>query len=298
MTDPTITTAGAPARFRGIRVLEVLRTESVTPQMRRLILGGAELAGFRDDALNLKILFAPEGVDDPGWPLEGPGGKPIWPKDPIRPIVRTYTLRRFDAAAGEIAVDFVLHADGEATRFARRAKPGDRVGVGGPGGRNINPADWYLFAGDHTALPAIAAILEKLPDDAVGHAFVEVPDEAEEQIFRRPAGIALTWLHRNGRAPGRTTLLRDAVLALRWPESATRPFAFIAGESATVRALRAYVRDERRMDRRQIHAIGYWRLGMTENAYHDHHDNDRDEDYFKTWREELAARGVPAEAAH
>ncbi|MFD2183340.1 siderophore-interacting protein [Rhodoplanes azumiensis] len=298
MTDPTITTAGAPTRFRGIRVLEVLRTETVTPQMRRLILGGPEIAGFRADALNLKILFAPEGVDDPGWPLEGPGGKPIWPKDPVRPIVRTYTLRRFDAASGELAVDFVLHADGEATRFARRAKPGDRVGVGGPGGRAINPADWYLFAGDHTALPAIAAVLETLPDDAVGHAFVEVPDVAEEQSFRRPAGIALTWLHRDGRAPGRTTLLRDAVLALRWPDTATRPFAFIAGESATVRALRAYVRDARGMDRRQIHAIGYWRLGMTENAYHDQHDNDRDTDYFTTWREELAARGIPAEAAH
>ncbi|MDC7785734.1 siderophore-interacting protein [Rhodoplanes sp. TEM] len=297
MTAPSTPTAGPPARYRGIRILEVLRTETVTPQMRRLILGGEEIAGMRDDAMNIKILFAPEGVADPGWPLQGPNGKPVWPKDPLRPIVRTYTLRWLDAVRGELAVDFVLHADGEATRFARRAKPGDLVGVGGPGGRKVLPADWYLFAGDHTALPAIAHVLEKLPADAVGHALVEIPDAAEEQQLRKPDGIVLTWLHRDGLPPGRNTLLRDAVLALPWPAAAQRPFAWVCGESSTVRALRAYAREERKLDRRQIHAIGYWRAGLNENAYHDAYDNDRDEDYFKTWREELAERGIPAEAA-
>ncbi|WP_395675644.1 SIP domain-containing protein [Inquilinus sp.] len=51
-------------------------------------------------------------------------------------------------------------------------------------------------------LPGIAWILERLPPDAAGHAFIEIADAGEEQPLARPAGLSLTWLHLDGTPPG------------------------------------------------------------------------------------------------
>ena len=40
--------------------------------------------------------------------------------DALRPVVRTYTPRRFDAAAGTLEVQFLLHGDGPASAWAER----------------------------------------------------------------------------------------------------------------------------------------------------------------------------------
>ena len=49
----------------------------------------------------------------------------------------------------------------------------------GPGGgyRPDPKADFHLLAGDETAVPAIAAALESLPENAMGAVFLEVPDD-------------------------------------------------------------------------------------------------------------------------
>ncbi len=59
-----------------------------------------------------------------------------------------------------IAVDFVHHGDeGVAGPWAAAARPGDTIGLFGPGGGYApNPAaDRHLLAGDTSALPAISA---------------------------------------------------------------------------------------------------------------------------------------------
>ena len=67
-------------------------------------------------------------------PKLGPRG-PVWPPPDQRPITRTYTVRRFDATAGELDIHFVLHDDaGPASNWAARAEPGDFIGIVGPGG--------------------------------------------------------------------------------------------------------------------------------------------------------------------
>ncbi|MFY0057010.1 siderophore-interacting protein, partial [Acinetobacter baumannii] len=90
--------------------------------------------------------------------------------------------------------------------FAERAVVGDRVGVVGPGGGGLVAADWYLFAGDETALPAIARMLESLPAQARGKVFLEVADEAEIQPLTAPPSVDIEWLFRNGEPAGGTTL--------------------------------------------------------------------------------------------
>lgn len=272
-------------RFRNIRVLSVLRVANVTPLMRRVTLGGAEIEGIPDGP-NIKLLIPPAGgcVE---WPLKDAAGKPVWPHASSRPVVRTYTVRRHDRAAGELDVDFVLHDHhGVASDWARHARVGDSIGIGGPGGRSISPADAYVFAGDHSALPAVGRILEDMPRTARGHAFIEVPNAREEQKIDAPSGVSIHWLHRDGEEAGTTGKLADAVKSLAWP--AGNVFAWIGAESAATRDIRAFIKSERGLAKHQFLAIGYWKRGLSETAYHDEHDHDRGADYHEVAREHLA----------
>jgi NADPH-dependent ferric siderophore reductase len=281
----TMTEARA-RRYRNIRVLEVLRVTDLTRNMRRITLGGEEIEGFGKGP-NIKLLIPAPGIDQPQWPLAGPDGRAIWPAEPYRPVTRTYSVRHFDAAREELHVDFVLHGDeGPASYWASRAKPGDVLGVGGPGGRSITPSDFYLFAGDHTALPAISAAIEALPEHSSGCAFIEVPGPQDELPIRTPPDLSVTWLHRNGERAGYTKLLENAVRGFQWPGD-RKVFAWIGCESSSVRAIRAFVRDGKGLDRSSMMAIGYWRIGMSETQYNSDLKNDRDADYFLAMKEEF-----------
>ncbi|WP_437786398.1 siderophore-interacting protein [Sorangium sp. So ce1097] len=263
-SSPQKTVARTPPRL-----LEVLRATAISPRMRRITLGGEAIAGFpaRSDGAHIKVFFPRGDQAAPELPTLGPEG-PIWPPTPRRPITRTYSVRRYDARAGELDVDFVLHGDdGPASRWARRARPGDRLGIAGPGGPDpmLGPADFYLLAGDLSALPAIAALLENLPATARGHAVVAVPDAAEMLDIARPPHVALTWIPLDGaHAPG--PRLEDAVRAMTWPEG--RVFAWVAGESSSVVAIRDHLLDERGLGREAMYAVPYWKASQSEEAYH------------------------------
>ncbi len=73
------------------------------------------------------------------------------------PSTRTYTVRAWDAEAGELTIDFVHHGDsGLAGPWAANARPGDEIFFNGPGGAYAPRADagWHLLAGDESAIPA------------------------------------------------------------------------------------------------------------------------------------------------
>ncbi|MFI0464035.1 siderophore-interacting protein [Saccharopolyspora sp. 5N102] len=261
------------------RDLQVLRTAELSPSMRRITLGGAELSGFLDEHTgpNIKVFVPQQGQQSPVLPvIDEDTGRYRWPEQHERPTMRTYTVRRYDEASGELDVDFVLHGEhGVASNWARRARPGDRIGVMGPGGKTCRPADWYLLAGDETALPAISAIVENLPPTARGQVFVEVGDSADQQHVETPLDMRWTWLPREGAVAGRSRRLIDAVQELEMP-SDVDVSAWVAGESGIVRGIRQHLRADRGMDAHSVLAIGYWKYGMAETEYHDKHNHDRD----------------------
>jgi NADPH-dependent ferric siderophore reductase len=223
--------------------------------MVRVTLAGDELAGFPGDGPDrrIKMFFPVEGQDRPAVPRASTAG-PVWPAGEARPAIRTYTVRRFDPAAGELDVDFVLHGTGPAAQWARDAAPGAWVGVSEPGGRwEPDPAaEVQVVIGDETALPAVATVLDALPPDAAVLGFVEVADAAEEQPLPRP----VTWVHRGDAEPGAP--LAAAVRAAVFPPG--RAQAWLSGESACVKELREHLLEERGLDRRAVYATGYWRL--------------------------------------
>lgn len=252
------------------RLLRVRRTRDLTPHLRRVTLAGPALAGFPtgSDGAHIKLLLAREGQAEPVLPTLGPQG-PVWPPDDVRPISRTYTVARFDAHAGELDVDFVLHGDnGPASRWASHAVPGDAIGVAGPGGppRCRPSADWHLIVGDPSALPMIASVFAELPATARGHAFVEVADAAEVLPLVHPAGIQLQWLVRGEGPAGSSTRLLDAVRSLRWADGELS--VSLAGESRQVVAIRNHLLNERGVPRSALYAVPYWKDRFTEEAYH------------------------------
>ena len=149
-----------------MRLLQVREVSRLTPKMVRIVVSGEALAGFisaaHDD--HVKLFFPQPGQDKPVLPTPTPNG-PVYPEGAPRPAARDYTPRRYDAAANTLVVDFVLHGEGPATTWAAQARPGQFLGVGGPRGSFIVPDDfdWYLLAGDETAIPAIGRRLEELP---------------------------------------------------------------------------------------------------------------------------------------
>ncbi|CDG83716.1 siderophore-interacting protein [Janthinobacterium agaricidamnosum] len=267
MSDTPAT--GAPARTPP-RMLRVRRTLQLTPHMRRITLAGPALAGFppHSDGAHIKLLLPRPGQAEPVLPTLGPDG-PVWPPDDVRPIARTYTVGRHDAAAGELDIDFVLHGDnGPASSWALHAVPGTAVGVAGPGGppRFLPQAGYYLLLGDPSAFAALAAVLRALPADARGDALIEVPDPGEIQPLRHPPGIAVRWLSRQGAPAGTSTLLLEQVRALDWPAGPVS--VTLAGESTQTVLLREYLLKERGVPRRAMYAVPYWKDEHTEEAYH------------------------------
>lgn len=248
------------------RLADVLRTARPTPHVLRVTFGGDALADFPTghETANVKLLLRREGQDEAGY-LAALAG------DGERPVKRTYTVlahRPADGAHGaELDIDFALHeAPGPATRWALAARPGDRVGLAGPGTpKRVDPdADWFLLAGDASALPAIEANLRALRADACGHAVIEVGDATERRELGGPPGVTVHWIvDAGGDAPMRS--LVDVLKALDWLPGT--PYAWIAGETGAVRELRAWLADERGLDRGRRYTSGYWQLGHDEDSH-------------------------------
>jgi len=282
------------------RLLQVVRTVRITPHLQRITLGGENLLGFpvHSHGMHIKVFVPRTHQQQPQLPQLTAQGI-VWPAAHERPITRTYSVRQYRADVNELDIEFVMHAisthktDGThkitgpnkidahtspAASWASNAKPGDWIGIAGPGGPDplLAPADWQLLAGDLTALPAIAALLENLPDSAQGFAFIESDDALDEIKLIHPAGIVVRWLVRA--TDGREVLL-EAIKRIAPPLNVTSIAAFIAGENNAVVSIRDYLRATYGLHKRNLYAVPYWRRGQDEETYHQERHRIMDEVY-------------------
>ena len=129
----------------------------------------------------------------------------------------------------------VLHGDGPGERWIRAAQPGDRIeGIGPRGKITTSPAaDWHLFMGDESALPAIFTMTESLPPaDSEATVVLEVPGPEDEQEISAPARTRLTWLHRLDGPAGDPGALRAEAAEVELPPG--RGQAYLFGEAKVV----------------------------------------------------------------
>lgn len=180
---PTISRSLSPSRVRRVRHelkrrdLQVVRVNTISPRFRSVTFAGEALAGFVSASIDdhVKFMFDAVGAE---------------------PVRRDYAPRRFDVAAPELTIEFALHGNGPAARWAAQAAPGQRAAVGGPRGSFIIAADhdWHLLAGDESALPATARRLEELPGDTSAIVILQVPDPADRRPLLSAAPFSVQWV--------------------------------------------------------------------------------------------------------
>jgi len=244
----------APRRTRVPRATTVVATTRVSPHLVRVVLGGPALEGFdpgaHADSYVKLVLPAPGGEEG-------------------ATVLRTYTVRAFDAEARELVLDVVVHGDeGVAGPWAASARPGDAVDVLGPGGDYApDPAAaWHLLVGDDSALPAVAVALERLPAGVRALVFLEVESPDEQQPLPTDADATVVWVHRSERGdgvPGQA--LVDAVTGAALPGGDVH--AFVHGEAGAVRQVRRHLRSALGVPPERLSASGYWRLGRTDEGW-------------------------------
>lgn len=266
MTDSMIKAVQYSVVFR---LLKVRRTRWLTPHMLRTTLGGDALEGFRsegaDDGARLHF---PSDPTDTTWVPTVKEGKLVFPEGRPVPPGREYTPRRFDPVAGELDFDFVVHGEGPASAWAAHAVPGHYLGSSGPRRSRVisGEVDWYLLAGDETALPSIGRRLEELPAGLPVVAIIEVANAEEEQPIATAAELELIWLHRDAAGADTTNLLADAIRHIEIPGG--NIFAWAAGEASSLRAVRRHLVQERGLATERMRLTGYWKRSIPNWDHH------------------------------
>lgn len=294
-TDPWIVFSGA-----------VAATRPVGHSLVRVTVAGDAFRHFADGGYDQRvklILPAPDGEfrfpEGADW-YEQWGNQPEELQNPLR----TYTVRAVRAELGEVDIDMVLHGDGgPASAWAQQVQLGDQVMIYGPNARadvefggvefvTPDPGTRVLLAGDETAQPAIATILEQLPAGTQGKAILEMPHPDDIIDLTKPDGVQIEWLIRGDRAVGEPMLecFRDhaedlfsgageaapqdsapkSAFGLDDPDevlwvvpdgqSHSGVYAWIAGEAAMVRSMRRLLVKDLGVDKGSVAFMGYWRL--------------------------------------
>ena len=284
----------------------VARRAALGPSFTRLTLSGSDLDRCGNTCLDqrVKLVFAsPELLEQ----VDGRLGDPLFDwyawwlqlSEAERPPMRTYTARAVRQDRREMDIVFACHGtNGPASRFALSARPGDRLLLVGPD-RDVpqsaehgvawrpGKATEVLLAGDETAVPAICGILESLPAQVGGAAFLEVPEPADVQPISTASQVQVSWLPRRGGAVG--SRLSGAVQswaeqrlgrspsgsAARLPQvsdgplwheadlgTADLPYLWLAGEAGVVSALRRSLGQRIGGNRRTASFMGYWKSGQ------------------------------------
>jgi NADPH-dependent ferric siderophore reductase len=251
MTD-TVRIRREPPAFRHA---SVLRLRPLTPHMRRVTLSGPDLEGFsvEEPAASVRVLLPPAGragLVIPTW-----NGNEFLMPDGTRPILRTFTPRYWRADELELDVDIVLHPAGAASAWVVDATPGSPVAISGPGRGYEFPSEAaFWLAGDESAIPAIAQLLEVLPATPV-EVHVEVTHPDARMVLPEHPTAAVTWHDLPaGSDPG--TTLFAALENAELPEDVR---VWAAGNAAAMHRIRRHLFDVCNLDRSQATVRGYWK---------------------------------------
>lgn len=239
---------GLPANFHFATVQSVTFLCST---FLRISIKADDLSSFGDNAIHFRLALPPEREGDPVWPHLGENGVAVWPKGDTALHRPVYTTRRIDRDTGEMDFDVFIHEGGRVTNWAQAAKPGDRCALTGPGGGGIPQTDQIMIYADETALPAVARILETLPNSVTGRA-VLLTDDGQENGYPIPQhdGIKLTWLKR---LDGHNL----AEIAIRERAETPTHYWWFASERSDTMRVRA-VRKEEDKDSNDAYIASYW----------------------------------------
>ncbi|MDJ0664316.1 MAG: siderophore-interacting protein [Acidimicrobiia bacterium] len=241
-----------PPAFRRVRVHSTAR---LGPRMVRITFAGDELSGLEieDPAASVRLLLPNPGEDltIPTW-----NGNEFLRDDGSRPIIRTFTPRRFDPEVPELDLDLVLHSAGAASAWALQATEGAQAAISGPGrGYEVDPGVTdYLLVGDESAIPAISQLLEAIAPNATIRVHLEVEGEFGQVDLPGHPGRHLSWHTLDDEQRG-----SHVVRALASEEIGPDTTIWCAGQAAAMQKVRNHLFKERGVARSQATVRGYWK---------------------------------------
>jgi NADPH-dependent ferric siderophore reductase len=302
-----VSSTASPLRFFRAPVTAIT---DLTPSFRRFTFGCADLADYGDPGYDqrVKIVFPTDTIGLDAMP-SGEDWYMQWREmaEDERPPFRTYTTRQVRNDAREVDIDMVAHdVLGPASAWISRAAVGDEVLILAPttahtgvsyGIDFVPPArtENLLLAGDETAAPAIAVILEQLPREAKGIVVLEMPHQDDAAYLPRHPGFEYRVRGRGDRERHELLVpaVEDAAAQLvpagagvaveeididkdiLWEVPRTAKggaalksaplYSWLAGESGAIKSLRRHLVADQGVDRRAVAFMGYWRLGRAEN---------------------------------
>lgn len=244
------------------RQVTVQKIDQVTPRVRRFVLGGAPLAGFRipRPGAHIKLLF---GADP---------NEPIDPKK-MRSQMRTYTPRHFNPETNELTVEFVLHGSGLASTWAAQAQVGETITVAGPGGGMDIPDTLAVMVMlvDESAIPAAGVVLEALPASCIPIVICEVEDAHEQRSLSSKIEVQPTWLFRQEQSASPGILLEHYLpKVLADIENVDEIFWWIACEANAMRRMRSQLLNQQGVSKDRLVSRGYWKSGASNHPDHDY----------------------------
>lgn len=228
---------------RGITIdgpVEVIDSEQIAPSYRRVVVRGDCLAAYEQvlPADGFKIDLGTAEV----------------------PAIRGFTVRGFDPTTRTLHVDVHVHADGIASTWARHAGPGTRVRFLGFR-RDFaigDDVDSHVLVADASAMPAVARILESIPDHHRVAVLAETPTPDDLGLLPVRDSVEVHPIVA-GPSVGAGSPLVSAAVAL--PVSSDAEY-WVSAETTTVRAIRRHLLDAG-VDRQRLHATAYWVAGRT-----------------------------------
>ncbi|ARU54628.1 vibriobactin utilization protein ViuB [Oleiphilus messinensis] len=254
-------------------LLTVVSSTQISPFFQRVTFTGEGLQRIPDESagLHIKLFFKqshqselvlPRLVDD----------RVQWPEKHKKPVSRTYSIRRYSRQFNSLEVDFVLHDHpGIACDFAAQASPGDSVGFAGPGPKRLydSLSGSFLLVGDLSAVPAIAAVVDELPEGTPVYVLIEVPENAPLSAVELGIDclrqVNITWHFVTQTFDPEVSLLgKLKQLNLDYSNVSIT----LAGEHHSVVLLRDYFRNKG-VDSNRLYAVPYWRNELNEEAYHE-----------------------------
>ena len=234
-----------------------------TIQKKRLVFDGLlRLTATLDQPLgpggfHFKLLLPPRGQQKPNWPSLRTDGATSWPEGSEALHRKYYTVRTTRDEGLTIDIDIVCHDKGRVSDWAKVSEAGDVFGMLGPSGfdaelfkashDNDTSGRDIIIAGDMTALPVIARILE-INHTASLKAWVACPSQKDADDY-----------FGSGKVKAIPPNFFDASIEdiLRRERPPWR--AWFAGEFETAQRLRNLFKDKWGLLKRQQLSVAYWR---------------------------------------
>lgn len=177
---------------------------------------------------------------------------------------RGYTYTDVDAAAGNFAVDFVIHEPaGPACAWAQHCEEGDTIDAHRLGEDPFHPEAeveglgvprGFLLLGDLASYPAISQMAAAAPRDRPVEVILERHSPADDQS-PLPEGPNITARWIDPTADG--AALQQAIDGRDW----TGWYIWAAAEMKATKAVRTYLRKDAGVPKKAAHTQAYWVKG-------------------------------------